>query len=74
MKIPLSWLNDFVDIDLPLPELAYRLTMAGLEVEGIQYVGLPCRPRKRRPERPTSTSAGLGWEPDKIVVAADRLR
>ena len=33
MKVPLSWLKDFVDISLPLEDLAHRLTMAGLEVE-----------------------------------------
>ncbi len=41
MKAPLSWLKDFVDIDLPIPELAHRMTMAGLEVEEIRFVGLP---------------------------------
>lgn len=41
MKVPISWLKDFVDINIPIPDLAYRLTMAGLEVEEIIYVGLP---------------------------------
>ncbi len=41
MKIPLSWIKDFVDIDLPIPELCHQLTMAGLEVEEIPSVGLP---------------------------------
>jgi len=36
MKIPLSWLHDFVDTDLPLEELAKLLTMAGLEVVSLQ--------------------------------------
>jgi phenylalanyl-tRNA synthetase beta chain len=67
MKIPVSWLSDFVDITLPLPELAYRLTMAGLEVEGIQYVGLPL-PAEGGLTAHTSVS-GIGWEPDKIVTA-----
>jgi phenylalanyl-tRNA synthetase beta chain len=40
MKVPISWLKDFVDITIPLPELASRLTMAGLEVEAIVYIGL----------------------------------
>ena len=34
MKIPLSWLREWVDIDLPTRELASRLTLAGFEVEG----------------------------------------
>ena len=41
MNVPLSWLKDYVDIDLPLPELARLLTMAGLEVEAVTLVGLP---------------------------------
>ncbi len=31
MKIPLSWLREYVDVALPAKELAHRLTMAGLE-------------------------------------------
>ena len=34
MKIPLSWLKDYVDITLDLEQLAKTLTMAGLEVDG----------------------------------------
>lgn len=64
MKVPLSWLKDFVEIDLSLPELAYRLTMAGLEVEEIRLVGLPM------PEGAHEFKIeGLSWDPDKIVVA-----
>jgi phenylalanyl-tRNA synthetase beta chain len=39
MKIPLSWLKDFVDIDLPVEQLAERMTLAGLEVESIGRIG-----------------------------------
>ena len=39
MKIPLSWLREYVDIDLPPEELAHRLTMAGTEVGSIDVVG-----------------------------------
>ena len=39
MRVPLSWLKDHIDITLPLEELAERLTMAGLEVGAIEYVG-----------------------------------
>jgi phenylalanyl-tRNA synthetase beta chain len=39
MKVPLSWLKEYVDITM-LPEaLAHMLTMAGLEVEAIEYIG-----------------------------------
>ena len=39
MRIPLSWLRDYVDITLPVEELAERLTLAGLEVESIERIG-----------------------------------
>jgi phenylalanyl-tRNA synthetase beta chain len=39
MKVPLKWLKDYVDIDLPAEELASRLTTAGLEVSNIQVIG-----------------------------------
>ncbi len=66
MKTPLSWLKDFVEIDLPIEELAYKLTMAGLEVEAVHYLGLPL-PKSDRLEFKVS---GFEWERDKIVVAA----
>ena len=31
MQVPLSWLREYVDLDLTPPELAHRLTMAGVE-------------------------------------------
>ena len=30
MKVPLSWLRDFVDISISPAELAHKLTFAGL--------------------------------------------
>ena len=39
MKVPLSWLREFVDVDLPPEELAHRLTMSGTEVGGIDVIG-----------------------------------
>ncbi|HOL55415.1 MAG TPA: phenylalanine--tRNA ligase beta subunit-related protein, partial [bacterium] len=38
MKILYSWLKDFVDIDVPPEEVAYKLTMAGLEIEEIEEI------------------------------------
>jgi phenylalanyl-tRNA synthetase beta chain len=66
MKIPLSWLKEFVKINLSIPELAARLTLAGLEVEDIILVGLPV-PEGRQHE---VSIHGLSWMPDKIVVAS----
>ena len=37
MRIPYKWLKDYVDITLAPDELAERLTMAGLEVDRVEY-------------------------------------
>lgn len=39
MKVPLSWLRDYVDLPLSPAQLAERLTLAGLEVETITHIG-----------------------------------
>jgi phenylalanyl-tRNA synthetase beta chain len=39
MKVSLNWLKDFVEIDNTPAELADMLTMAGLEVEGLEHRG-----------------------------------
>src|SRR5919202_5406182 len=39
MKVPLSWLREFVDVELPLDELVHRLNMSGTEVEDVVQVG-----------------------------------
>jgi len=39
MKVSLRWLKEFVEIDQAPPELAEMLTMAGLEVEGLEHKG-----------------------------------
>jgi phenylalanyl-tRNA synthetase beta chain len=41
MKAPLSWLREFVPIDLDVEELASRLALTGTEVERIAEVGVP---------------------------------
>src|SRR5580658_8356351 len=35
MKVPISWLNDWVQVPWPAAELGARLTMAGLELEAV---------------------------------------
>ena len=66
MKAPLSWLKDYVEIDLPIGELAHLITMAGMEVEEIRIIGLPM------PEKGTVDCkvSGLAWDREKIVVAS----
>ena len=39
MRVPLSWLSDFVETGLSPQELADKLTMAGLEAEKIETIG-----------------------------------
>ena len=75
MLVPISWFKDFVDINIPLPELASRLTMAGLEVEGIVIIGLPLPQDnpvgiQSGNENIDINVSGLYWEPDKIVTAS----
>ena len=36
MKVPLSWLRQYVNVDIPAADLAHRLTMAGVEVGEVQ--------------------------------------
>lgn len=39
MRVPISWLKEYVELTLTPAELAERLTFSGLEVEGIETVG-----------------------------------
>ena len=39
MRVPLSWLEEFVTVGMSPSALAERLTMAGLEIESIEEVG-----------------------------------
>ncbi len=55
MKVPLSWLKEFVDLTLSPEDLAQRLTLAGLEVASITYIGV--------------AGAELPWDREKILVA-----
>ncbi len=39
MKLPLSWLKDYVEIDVTPEQLAEKLFSCGFEVEGCEYIG-----------------------------------
>ena len=66
MKVVLSWLKDYVDIDdISVLELARIMTMAGMEVENIKIIGLPMPETERREFK----MEGLEWPKDKFVVA-----
>ena len=59
MRVPLSWLGDFVDPGLPSDDLAELVTNAGLEVKAIERFGVD--------------GAELPWPAD-LVMAAKILR
>lgn len=65
MKLSLNWLREFVEVDIPVPELARRLIDATAEVEGWQTIGAEWEPGKIRVARV------LAVEPHPN---ADRLR
>ena len=66
MLVPMSWLRDYVEIDAPVELLAERLTVAGLEVAHLNYIGLPQQtvPGVRMPR-----SDHLVWDREKLLLA-----
>jgi phenylalanyl-tRNA synthetase beta chain len=77
MKIPISWLKDYIDLDgLSVEEIARKLTLAGLEVDEIKYVGLPMTNNGASGMHPSARhefkTSGISWDRDKIVVAEIR--
>ncbi|MBM4413222.1 MAG: phenylalanine--tRNA ligase subunit beta [Chloroflexi bacterium] len=54
MRIPLSWLRDYVDVTLPADELAERLTRSGLEVDAVEKLGV--------------ADSELPWDPTLVLV------
>ena len=67
MLVPISWLKDYVDIpdSLPVEELAERLTLAGLEVGKIKYIGVP---QQQIPGLTQPPSDHLVWDREKLVL------
>ena len=68
MQVPLSWLREYVDVDVPANELARRLSVSSLEVERVVETGV------------SDTNGNLGlFKVGKVVEAgkhpnADRLQ
>jgi phenylalanyl-tRNA synthetase beta chain len=72
MKIPVSWLKDFIDLDgLSIEDIARKLTLAGMEVDEILYAGLPM-PVYKEGEKHEFKTNGIAWDREKIVVAEIR--
>ena len=84
MRVPLSWLREFVDVDLAPEELAERLTLLGMEVQRIERWGadwsdvvvgqlLEVRPHPRA-DRLSLTRVTLGdGDPLEIVCGATNI-
>lgn len=85
MRVPLSWLKDYVDIELDPVQLADRLTMTGTKVEALIAVGenlrgiIACRVAAIEPH-PTSPNlkvatldAGPSHPVRKVVTAAGNV-
>lgn len=83
MKVSLKWLKDFIEITLPLEELAERLTMSGTEVSATQtlggswdniYVGqvLAVDPHPNA-DRLKLATVSLGTEQQTVVCGAPNL-
>ena len=85
MKFPENWLREFVDPDVGRDELCRRLTMAGLEVEGVEPLGagldgvvvaeiLACEPHPNADKLRVCRVASGAVEPLQIVCGAPNVR
>ena len=54
MRVPISWLKEYVDIEMSPQALADMVTNAGMEVEKIEYVGVD--------------GAALVWDREKVLL------
>jgi phenylalanyl-tRNA synthetase beta chain len=70
MRVPLSWLKEYVDVAITPEELAERLTMAGLEVEAIDYIGVEAPAYS--PWAPNLAAASppeyIPWDRERVLV------
>ena len=41
MRVPVSWLRDYVPVEMPLADLAERLSTTTAEIEGVEQRGVP---------------------------------
>ena len=84
MRVPLSWLRDYVDVDLAPEALAERLTLLGMEVQGIERWGgdwqnvvvgeLLSVEKHPRADRLSLTTVTIGeGEPLSIVCGATNI-
>ena len=83
MKITVNWLKDYVDFTWDWPELVERLTMVGLEFEGVEDLGArfeevvigrvqACSPHENA-DRLTVCEVDIGTQVNTIVCGAPNV-
>jgi phenylalanyl-tRNA synthetase beta chain len=84
MQLPLSWLKEWLPVELSVDELSHHLTMLGLEVEGIEYSGvtfhgvyvaevLSCSPHPKADKLQLVTIT-MGGDPISLVCGGANCR
>ncbi|MGP1674325.1 MAG: phenylalanine--tRNA ligase subunit beta, partial [Candidatus Limnocylindrales bacterium] len=84
MRVPLSWLRDYVDVQLTPEQLAERLTLLGIEVRAVEAWGADWQnvvvgellsvERHPRADRLSLTRVTVGsGEPLEIVCGATNI-
>jgi phenylalanyl-tRNA synthetase beta chain len=86
MRVPMSWLREFVDVPVTPEELARRVTLAGLEVESLHRIGETWEPDKvvvaqitavaphPNADRLRLVTVDLGRETKTVVTGAPNVR
>jgi phenylalanyl-tRNA synthetase beta chain len=84
VRVSYKWLQEFVDIDIPPAELADRLTLAGITVEGILEIGegvekvftgrIESITQHPNADKLVVTSVDVGTEKLQIITAATNVR
>ena len=87
MRVPVSWLRDYVAFDKPLPELAELMSMTGTKVEALHRRGVPdgldlyrvgrvlTREQHPNADRLSLCTVDIGQsEPQTIVCGADNYQ
>jgi len=84
MRVPLSWLRDYVDVELTPEQLAERLTLLGMEVQRVERLGedwqnvvvgelLTVAPHPRADRLSLTTVTTGSGEPLSIVCGATNI-
>ena len=84
MKVSLSWLKRYVDIDVSVEELCDKMTMSGFEVEGVEdlsetmsnVVVAKILKKEKHPDADKLSVCQMdvgGEEPIQIITGADNI-